>query len=77
MQENVTPPVKFWEVLICLMQSTNRCLMSEQKKEPKITKLPRNGPKKGQSMNSWLHGKKLGDADWAKKIRKAQDERKI
>ena len=43
----------------------------------KITKLPRNGPKKGQSMNSWLHGKRLGDADWARQIRKAQDQGKI
>ena len=43
----------------------------------KITKLPRNGPKDGQSMNSWLHGKKLGDADWAKQVRKAQDQGKI
>lgn len=26
-------------------------------KEMKIIKLPRNGPKKGQSMEAWLYGK--------------------
>jgi hypothetical protein len=25
--------------------------------EPKIIRLPRNGPKPGQSMNNWLYGK--------------------
>jgi hypothetical protein len=35
-------------------------------KEPKIIKLPRNGPKNGQSMDAWLHGKAKGDQDWEK-----------
>jgi len=26
--------------------------------QPKITRLPRNGPKPGQSADSWLYGKK-------------------
>jgi hypothetical protein len=30
------------------------CLMNEK---PLITRLPRNGPKPGQSMAAWLHGK--------------------
>ena len=59
------------------MQSTIDCFMQDEKPKPKVTKLPRNGPKKGQSMNAWLHGKRLGDADWARQIRKAQDERRI
>jgi hypothetical protein len=25
--------------------------------QPKITRLPRNGPKPGQSVDAWLHGK--------------------
>jgi hypothetical protein len=25
--------------------------------EPKVTRLPSNGPKPGQSVNAWLHGK--------------------
>jgi hypothetical protein len=25
--------------------------------QPKITRLPRNGPKPGQSVNAWLYGK--------------------
>ena len=35
-------------------------------KEPKIIKLPRNGPKNGQSMDAWLHGKAKGDQEWEK-----------
>ena len=30
------------------------CLMNEK---PLITRLPRNGPKPGQGMAAWLHGK--------------------
>ena len=63
--------------MICCMQSTIDMQMTAEDAKPKITKLPRNGPKKGQSMNAWLHGKKMGDADWAKQIRKAQDEGRI
>ena len=37
-------------------------------KEWKVTKLPRNGPKEGQSVESWQYGKtKGGDADWEKR----------
>ena len=36
-------------------------------KEFKVVKLPRNGPKEGQSYSSWAHGKKQGDAEWAKR----------
>ena len=59
------------------MQSTIDMQMTADDAKPKITKLPRNGPKDGQSMNAWLHGKRLGDADWARQIRKAQDEGRI
>jgi hypothetical protein len=31
--------------------------MNEDFKEFKVVKLPRNGPKPGQSTNSWLYGK--------------------
>ena len=41
---------------------------SKTAKEFKVTKLPRNGPKDGQSADAWLHGKtKGGDAEWAKR----------
>jgi len=30
-----------------------------EEKEFKVIKLPRNGPKPGQSVNTWLYGKKL------------------
>ena len=59
------------------MVSTIDMQMTAEDAKPKVIKLPRNGPKKGQSMNSWLHGKRLGDADWARQIRKAQDQGKI
>ena len=59
------------------MVSTIDMQMTAEDAKPKITKLPRNGPKEGQSMNTWLHGKKLGDADWARQVRKAQDQGKI
>ena len=45
--------------------------------EWKVTKLPANGPKKGQSVRSWEAGKRMGDADWAKQRAKAIDEGKL
>lgn len=36
-------------------------------KEFKVVKLPRNGPKDGQSYDSWAAGKKKGDIEWAKR----------
>ena len=36
-------------------------------KEFKVVKLPRNGPKDGQSYGSWAAGKTKGDMDWAKR----------
>ena len=59
------------------MVSTTYMQMSAEKAKPKVTKLPRNGPRDGQSMNSWLAGKRLGDADWAKKRNKAISEGKL
>jgi len=32
--------------------------------EFKVIKLPTRGPKPGQSVDSYLHGKRLGDAEW-------------
>lgn len=29
-------------------------------KDPNIVKLPRNGPKQGQSVDAWLYGKERG-----------------
>ena len=40
---------------------------SKTAKEFKVTKLPRNGPKDGQSEGAWLHGKKAGDVEWARR----------
>lgn len=31
--------------------------MENDRQEPKITRLPRNGPKPGQSTAAWLYGK--------------------
>ena len=36
-------------------------------KEWKVTKLPRNGPKGGQSVEAWEAGKRLGDVEWEKR----------
>ena len=36
-------------------------------KEWKVTKLPRNGPKDGQSQVAWLYGKRGGDAEFEKR----------
>ena len=35
-------------------------------KEFKVVKLPRSGPKNGQSVGAWEAGKRLGDARWAR-----------
>jgi len=43
--------------------------MTPEPPEFKIVKLPRNGPKPGQSTESWLHGK-----DKHEKKRRRQDE---
>ena len=32
--------------------------------EQKIIKLPRNGPKAGQSMRAWLYGKSKEEKEW-------------
>jgi hypothetical protein len=34
--------------------------------EPRITRLPRNGPKADQSTAAWLAGKRRGDQQWDK-----------
>ena len=48
---------------------------SKTAKEFKVVKLPRNGPREGQSVEAWQYGKtKGGDAEWAK--RKADAIRK-
>lgn len=36
--------------------------------EPKVIRLPRNGPKPGQSMRSWLQGKAQGDRQWQRLV---------
>ena len=38
--------------------------------QPKITRLPRNGPKDGMSTEAWLRGKSKGDEKWDKKREK-------
>ena len=45
--------------------------------EPKITRLPRSGPKPGQSTNSYLAGRTRGDIEWGRISPQAgYDERK-
>ena len=36
-------------------------------KEFKVVKLPRNGPRDGQSVGAWEAGKRRADIDWAKR----------
>ena len=33
--------------------------------EPKVVRLPRNGPKPGQSTSAWMRGKQQENARWA------------
>ena len=40
----------------------------------KVTKLPRNGPKDGQTYKQWAYGKSFGDQDWQKKVDTELDE---
>ena len=63
--------------MICCMQSTIDMQMTAEDAKPKITKLPRNGPKEGQSTRAWLHGKRMGDADWEKKRNQAINEGRL
>jgi len=44
--------------------------------EPKIIRLPRNGPKKGQSVSAWLYGKSFGDKKWQQKINESAKTKK-
>ena len=51
---------------------------SKTAKEFKVVKLPRNGPKEGQSVESWQYGKtKGGDADWEKRRNDAISKGKL
>lgn len=43
----------------------------------KVTKLPRNGPKDGQSVGAWEAGKRLGDAEWDKRRNDAISKGKL
>lgn len=38
--------------------------MTEPSDQPKITRLPRRGPKPGQSTESYLRGRANGDRQW-------------
>jgi hypothetical protein len=37
--------------------------------EPRIIKLPRNGPKPGQSMDAWLYGKSKSEQEELDRLR--------
>jgi len=41
-----------------------------EQQQPKIIRLPRNGPKNGMSTEAWLRGKSKGDEKWDKKREK-------
>jgi hypothetical protein len=43
--------------------------------EPRITKLPRNGPKPGQSVNAWLYGKSKSEQTELERLRWEQAKR--
>ena len=43
----------------------------------RVTKLPRNGPKEGQSVGKWEAGKRLADIRWEIQRRKAIDENRL
>ena len=45
--------------------------MQDPYKDFKVIKLPRNGPKSGQSADHWQAGKDKGEDAWAKKSPKA------
>jgi hypothetical protein len=42
--------------------------MNDEFKDYKIVKLPRNGPKPGQSTNAWLYGKGKEEEEFRKLI---------
>jgi hypothetical protein len=44
-------------------------------KEPRITKLPRNGPKPGQSVSAWLYGKSKSEQAELERLRWQQAKR--
>jgi hypothetical protein len=46
--------------------------MSEQFKEFKVIKLPRNGPKPGQSTRAWLYGKEQEEKEF-RRVLDSQD----
>ena len=39
------------------------------KNQPKITRLPRNGPKPGQSVSAWLYGKNKSEQTELERLR--------
>ena len=41
-----------------------------EQQQPKIIRLPRNGPRDGMSTEAWLRGKRKGDEKWDKKREK-------
>lgn len=42
--------------------------------QPKITRLPRNGPRQGQSTEQWLYGKGKEDRRWSQASAKASTQ---
>lgn len=44
---------------------------------PKITRLPRNGPRQGQSTEQWLYGKGKEDRKWAQASAKASAQTRL
>ena len=49
--------------------SWNYLVGVHQMNEPRITKLPRNGPKLGQSVAAWLYGKSKSDQAALERLR--------
>lgn len=46
-------------------------------KQPKITRLPRNGPRQGQSTEQWLYGKDREDRQWSQASPKASAQTRL
>ena len=50
-------------------QNKTTNLMTDSPQEPRITRLPRNGPKPGQSTASWLYGKQKREQKELERLR--------
>jgi len=69
--------VSFLVLITAAMRKQQKWDERNTAKEFKVVKLPRNGPKDGQSVGAWEAGKRLGDAGWEKRKARAITEGKL